>query len=311
MLQDRTDEVSSKQAENTLLTTINSPRAATHLEGMIRVPDAMKALRASIPHEHYAGDLYNNGQLHINSTDSISPKEHGVGRSKLFGRLMLGSLAGLLVMEGFGERGGNGDHPDGRGLFALSTPPTLNVANAIRSLKGNIFTPGIPFTFLVKILLVFSLLAYAIFLYLFSSKPKSSTSCKDSMLAAAPSLASPIEVRRKAWLTAIQTVGFPRHRMFPELIALHLEAMRYIGRQFIGWSSFAWLLNQTEEDEVARVRAWDIAIDAQLTGGDSEVSKSRLVLTIFASGTLPSTPTRLMLKALHIRILLWEASKSG
>lgn len=71
------------------------------------------------------------------------------------------------------------------------------------------------------------------------------------------------------------------------------------------------MTGQSEDDEVARVRAWDIAIDAQLMGGDAEISGSRLILTILASGTLPTTPSRLMLKALHLRVLLWKASKDG
>ena len=41
------------------------------------------------------------------------------------------------------------------------------------------------------------------------------------------------------------------------------------------------------------------------------MSKSRLTLTLLASGTLPDTPARLMLKALHIRVLLWEVGNAG
>jgi hypothetical protein len=74
---------------------------------------------------------------------------------------------------------------------------------------------------------------------------------------------------------------------------------------------YSWVTGITEDDEKGRVKAWDIAIDAQLTGGDTEVSKSRLVLTIFAAGTLPRSPARLMLKALHCRILLWGVGDSG
>ncbi len=61
---------------------------------------------------------------------------------------------------------------------------------------------------------------------------------------------------------------------------------------------------------MARIRAWEIALDAQLAGGDAEISMSRLVLTILASGTLPEAPHRLMLKALHIHVLLWEAANN-
>jgi hypothetical protein len=67
----------------------------------------------------------------------------------------------------------------------------------------------------------------------------------------------------------------------------------------------------TEEDEKGRVKTWDIAIDAQLAGGDAEISKSRLVLTIFAAGTLPRSPMRMMLKALHCRILMWRVGEPG
>ena len=59
------------------------------------------------------------------------------------------------------------------------------------------------------------------------------------------------------------------------------------------------------------MKAWSIALDAQLAGGDIEINKSRLLLTLIASGTIPDTPALLMLKALHIRVLLWEFGRAG
>ncbi|KAK1477718.1 helix-loop-helix DNA-binding domain-containing protein [Colletotrichum cuscutae] len=38
------------------------------------------------------------------------------------------------------------------------------------------------------------------------------------------------------------------------------------------------LTGLTEEQEAARVKAWSIALDAQLAGGDVEINKSRLTL---------------------------------
>lgn len=288
----------------------DTPPYATDPQGMIRVPQEMKNLRASAPQEHYAPCLCNDDEASQSSSPGMAASgQQGKDRGKLFSKLMIGSLVGLLVMEGFSEKESSGDH---RGLFSLPIPSSY-VAQVIRAFRGKLTStkPILSISPLFKIFLLVSALAFALFLYLFNSKPKPSVRRKATVLAAAPSLASPIEVRQKAWLTAIQTVGVPRHRMFPELVALHLEAMKYIIIQLVGWAGYAWLTGRTEEDEIARVRAWDIAIDAQLTGGDSEVSKSRLVLTILASGTLPSTPARLMLKALHIRILLWEARKLG
>ncbi|KAL5320461.1 hypothetical protein ACEPPN_011266 [Leptodophora sp. 'Broadleaf-Isolate-01'] len=79
-------------------------------------------------------------------------------------------------------------------------------------------------------------------------------------------------------------------------------------RNVIGVSGYTGTI---EEQEAARAKAWSIAIDAHLAGGDSEVCKSRLTLTLLASGTLPYTPTRVMLNALHIRVLLWEVGNAG
>ena len=82
--------------------------------------------------------------------------------------------------------------------------------------------------------------------------------------------------------------------MLPEMLALTTETLAYMTRQLLGWRSYSWLTGRSEEEETARVRAWEIALDAQLTGGDAELNKSRLVLTLWASGTLPKTPARLV-----------------
>ncbi|MCJ1268839.1 hypothetical protein MMC22_008727 [Lobaria immixta] len=314
------DERQSPQSQSPPLTACDSSPSATSPKGMIRVPDSIRNLRSSASQGHYAGHyagcLCNDNEPQHGASPATTSTGQQRDRSKLFGKLMVGSLAGLFIMEGFSERESDGNQPSGRGLLALPTAPSSYVIRMFWTLKEGlaVSVPMLltsPMPSLCKLFLVLSALAFGLFLYLFSAKPRSSTKGKVTILAAAPSLASPIEVRQKAWLTSIQTVGVPRHRMFPELMALFLEALNYVIRQLISWPGYAWLTGQTEEDEIARVRAWDIAIDAQLTGGDSEVSKSRLVLTLFASGTLPSTPARLMLKALHIRILMWEAAKSG
>lgn len=309
----QTEGTSSQKPDSTTRGTTHSVQPECAREGMIRVPESMKRLRPSTPQEHYAGQLKNQSeQSGYLVHEPHSPGQQGTNRGKFMGKLVIGSLAGLFVMEGFSEKEEDSDDPHDRGLWALSHPSSTLATHTRRVFQ--ILSPSSQFldiTPLLKAVLVFSVLALALFLYLFNAKPKPSRKPAAILLAPAPSPASPIEVRQKAWLTSIQTVRVPRHKMLPELIALHLEASKYVLRQMIGWSGYAWLTGKTEDDEIARVKAWDIAIDAQLTGGDSEVSKSRLVLTIWASGTLPSTPARLMLKALHIRILLWEASRSG
>jgi hypothetical protein len=83
------------------------------------------------------------------------------------------------------------------------------------------------------------------------------------------------------------------------------KSRRYLTRQVLGWRSYSWLTGRNEEDEIARVRAWEIAIDAQLAGGDSEMSRSRLVLTLWASGTLPVTPARRELCSVSVPLLIF------
>jgi hypothetical protein len=80
-------------------------------------------------------------------------------------------------------------------------------------------------------------------------------------------------------------------------------------RNVIGVEGYQMLTGLTTEQEEARVKAWSIALDSQLAGGDDEVCQSRLVLTFLASRTLPDTPYKLMLEALHARVLLLDLSK--
>lgn len=71
------------------------------------------------------------------------------------------------------------------------------------------------------------------------------------------------------------------------------------------------LTGTNKEEEAARVKGWDIAIDAQLAGGDAQVSYYRLLLTLMESGTLPDSPARLMQKAVHFRVFFWEVANAG
>lgn len=270
-------------------------------QGMIPVPEDFRRLRNSAPQDHYADQT---------SPEAQQPGAHfSIRGGKIIGKLMLGSLAGLMVMDGF--MGNRQDQEHDRGLFALPFPasiPTMPPLWALQSRFGS-FPYARLLLPMVKGFLVFSTLGLILFLYLFNSKPKLSLKNTTDAKNSSRSSASPIEVRENAWLTAVQTLKVPRHSWFPEMMALILETGAYIVRQLLGWAFYSWLMGRSEEEEIARVRAWEIAIDAQLTGGDAEVSRSRLVLTLWAAGTLPKTPARLMLKALHLRIMFWQASR--
>ena len=276
--------------------------------GLIPVPEEMKRLRDIPPQPHYADQTPFIDQPEETSSSSGSVSIRG---GKLFGKLMVGSVAGLMIMDKLA--GSSSEQKRERGLFAIPFASSLPSLRLIWTFQAHLAT--IPYSFLLlpvlRGLLIFCVLGLLLFLYLFNSKPKLGKPPPMAALSSTPSpSASPVEVRRNAWLTSIQTVWVPRHSMLPEMLALVSETLAYMTRQLLGWRSYSWLTGRSEEEETARIRAWEIALDAQLTGGDAELNKIRLVLTLWASGTLPKTPARLMLKALHIRVLFWQASNS-
>ena len=281
------------------------------IEGMISVPEEWKRM--------WRGELrsYTSGQVEpdANQTnDKGTTNKIKVRGGKYAGRVIVGSLAGLMVVDGFAAT--QKEKPDDRGLFSIPLLRHIPVLPDIRShvrpqilwneMMSPHHSPILPS--LLKGFLLFGFLGLMLFIYLFNSKPPSRKGTSTPAPHPAPSLVSPLEVRQRAFLTAIRTIWVPRHHVLPEMLALNIETAAYIIRQLLGWHVYSWLTGRSEEEEIARVRAWDIAIDAQLSGGDPEISKSRLVLSLWASGTLPSSPARLMLKALHIRILFWQPS---
>jgi hypothetical protein len=227
-----------------------------------------------------------------------------------FGKMMVGSIAGLMVLEAVHENEPSADSTDGRGLFAL---PIHVLRLFYNSMHVHFMGHHIPAHTVVHYLKLISF--FGLFLWMFVpslfTPPKPQSKPKTATLAAAPSLASPIHVRRQAWLTAIQTVWVPHNNFALEAAALGLKTLKLSLRNIVGIGRYQSLTGLTEEQEAARVKAWSIALDAQLAGGDGEINKSRLTLTLLASKTLPDTPQRLMMQALHIRVLLWDLARLG
>ncbi|KAK3998376.1 hypothetical protein QBC44DRAFT_3637 [Cladorrhinum sp. PSN332] len=285
--------------------------------GMIPIPDDIKRILAS--QQATAGRPYPVGPGQpfqqnpaLFRQQQIQQQQQQAQASRwnpYFGKLMVGSLAGLMLFEAFVEDEKNTETTAGRGLMAV---PTQLITAFVRSTHfsiGGYYVTAASMIAQLKLFLVLGALVWALFSAFVDTsvfdkpeKPKQSVSA----VRAVPSLASPIHVRRQAWLTAIQTVWVPRNSFFLEAAALLLKLLKYTARNVVGPHGYLMLTGLNEEQEAARVKAWSIALDAQLAGGDVEINKSRLTLTLIASGTLPDTPLRLMLKALHIRVLLWR-----
>lgn len=272
-------------------------------QGLVSLPDSWKRLRQTQQQEHY-GHVYDN------------PGERSRIGGKWPTRLMLGSLTGLMIMEGFAEHDQGSDSRE-KGLFGIPlelldgwtflwSPRVYMKIFADYCRAGGI----IP---LVKGFMALSIFAFFIFAYLFNSKPHPERDQEKDILEEpkTTSPASPIAVRRRAWSTSMQALRLPHHSFFPEWLALTSEWIKYSIQYCIGHQAYASLTGRSREDELARIKFWDTALDAQLAGGDTEISRSRLVLTIYGSGTLPQSPLRLMQKALHCRVLLWNVGLPG
>ena len=236
----------------------------------------------------------------------------GPGGGGLMSRLMVGSLAGLMVMNGLQQHQQSHDGDKQLGFI----PPVSISADwmGLASTASPLVHNHHLFWMVVKPLLLFAAVIYIVSPSFFDVKdapdnPKASN--HPSSLSAAPSLASPIKDRSHAWLTAIQTVWVPRQSTTLELAALGLKFLKLCLRKLIGWEWYRFITRTTEEQELARIKAWTIATDAQLTGGDLSVNIPCLLLTLLASCSIPPTPARLMLNALHIRVLFSDIVGSG
>lgn len=273
-------------------------------QGLIPVPEEMRRLwDEGRSQEHYADRIRPEGEGGDHSSISVRG-------GKYIGRMVFGSLAGLMVIDGIVTPQKPAENRDTRGLSALPMRQILPLSKRVLQLRKHLtarsYSTVSP---LINAFLIFGVCGLLLFLYLYYSKPPPRKNGNRLRAESMDNLISPQEIRQNAWLTSIQTVWVPRRHMLLEMMALILETAAYLTRQCLGWQCYSWLTGSTEEQEIARVRAWEIALDAQLSGGDPELSKTRLVLTLWASGTLPSTPARLMLKAMHIRVLFWRASR--
>ncbi|KAK1589792.1 LOW QUALITY PROTEIN: helix-loop-helix DNA-binding domain-containing protein [Colletotrichum navitas] len=303
---------------------IGTPRGES-AQGIIPVPEDMKRIISAqmavgqpypVPQQGYRGNpnLMRQQQIQQQQQQQQQMQQQGRwGAGPYFGKLMVGSLAGLMIIEAVHENEQSNESPDGRGLFAMPIQLLSYLGSTSHMHFGGYYISPAQIISHLKFLLFLGTLLWVFVPSLFvpsERKPKKAHQVRES-LQAAGSVASPIHVRRQAWLTAIQTVWVPQHNFFLEAAALILKTMKLSMRNAIGVHGYQMLTGLTEEQEAARVKAWSIALDAQLAGGDVEINKSRLTLTLLASGTLPETPSRLMLKALHVRVLLWDLGSKG
>ncbi|KAK9470487.1 uncharacterized protein V1510DRAFT_422846 [Dipodascopsis tothii] len=222
----------------------------------------------------------------------------GAGARNAMGKVMMGSMAGMMVVNAFNDVDGNT-----HGLAALPLPAALTAWGRAAAAHAPLATPHVAYAFgLAKVLLFLGALAYVFSPGLFDGAAKG----KKAAFAAGRSTAMPLEVRQKAFLTATQTVSLPAGSLAEEAGAVAKKAAKLLTCWVVGLDGWRVLTKSSVDDEIMRTAAWRTAIDAQLGGGDQACSHARLLVTLMASFLMPRTPLRSMLQALHVTVLLHD-----
>jgi hypothetical protein len=221
-------------------------------------------------------------------------------------RTMVAAFMGMMADEAFHSGEQSNDSTTGRGLLAIPTWALTPVQRAIHHISlvtGHIDLD--PRVFVTR-LLFFGAVVYLVWPFLlsvFPTKPQThgKLGSRTAVMAttAATGSSEPTEARLNAFLTAQQSLRIPTSWasqvlvLVAELVNLVFDKIRPRHRPS----------TQPMEADAARLKAWDVALDAQLLGGDQQIGGKRLLLTLLASLRLPKTSYRSMLAALHIAIL--------
>jgi hypothetical protein len=280
-------------------------------QGMIPVPEDIQRLRSQGVQQQSFVVPQDKPQTSGRPTGSPGWQTGG----NYLGKLMVGSLAGLMIMEGFSEAEQDADTPGARGLFALPVQLLQNLGQAFySSMSLNILGYRVSASQTLgymKFLLLFWALLFAFLPARFASIRDTRSSKSQRQSTAVPSHSSHTQVRRQAWFMALESIWVPRRNFLHGAITLVLRIANVLAQNVIGREGYACVTGVNEHQDAVTLKEWEAALDAQLAGGEVEVSKRRLMMTLLASETMPDTPGRLMLKALHIRVLMWEVGNAG
>ncbi|KAK9355820.1 hypothetical protein V1523DRAFT_423840 [Lipomyces doorenjongii] len=222
----------------------------------------------------------------------------GVGRN-MMGKIMMGSMAGVLVANSFND-------VDGQNTRGLASVPFM-IRSSVQTALGPHAQTAMS---LLRGLLLLGTVMYIFYPSLFennSGNKGGKPPVASVFFAAQPlSVSMPLEVRQQAWLTATRTVDVPPRVTPLEIYAVARKLAKLALRRIVGFDGYKLLIGTTEEEDFARTAAWKTAIDAQLGGGDANCSHVRLLITLLASFLIPATPIRAMMQALHVNILLHD-----
>ncbi|KAK9385679.1 hypothetical protein V1515DRAFT_607546 [Lipomyces mesembrius] len=222
----------------------------------------------------------------------------GVGRN-MMGKIMMGSMAGVLVANSFND-------VDGQNTRGLASVPFM-IRSSVQTALGPHAQTAMS---LIRGLLLLGTVMYIFYPSLFENNSGNKGGKPQVASVFFPtqplSVSMPLEVRQRAWLTATRTVDVPPRATPLEIYAVARKLAKLALRRIVGFDGYKLLIGTTEEEDFVRTAAWKTAIDAQLGGGDADCSHVRLLITLLASFLIPATPIRAMMQALHVNILLHD-----
>lgn len=250
-------------------------------------------------------------------TQAASPElsqdgARAASRGRHLSKLMLACLAGIMTTEAAftGQQGS--DIPDGRGLFAVPMPLLEGFSRSLYRL-GLIkhASSSDAFLLVMKAVLLFGLVGCIIQVSLFATEQKTVPRPLQQFdkRGRGCAAAGPQALRRLAFQTAVQTIKVPDGLLRGLAAAIFSLCKLGINRVVFGRVALSSHADTSGDTGAARIKACDVLLDAQLAGGDSQVTNTRLLVTLVASVSLPETPYRRMMMALHIHLLAWGLAR--
>ncbi|KAL1889614.1 Clr6 histone deacetylase associated PHD protein-2 Cph2 [Ceratocystis pirilliformis] len=277
--------------------------------GMIPVPDDMKRLIETqmqgqpypMPPQQFASPLGSRQQTIQQQQQMQQARYQNGGRN--FGKLMVGSLAGLMVLEALREDDQSTEQPEGRGLSGL---PTYIANSALPRLHFSML--GYPMStskilLMAKLVLVAGIFIYVLAPIISARLARGPKKLAESVRRMNPLVESSECAREQSWKYITSKVWFPTcGNPVLGMLVLFIKAVEAGIYLFLGPHNYQRLFGRSDDAEAERIRAWSEVIDFQLSGHDEAVSSQRLLFTLLSSTTLPKSPTRLMRKAVHMKI---------
>ncbi|KKF92649.1 Processed sterol regulatory element-binding protein 1 [Ceratocystis platani] len=225
----------------------SSQPSDTPAVGMIPVPDDMKRLLETqmqgqpypMPPQQFASPIGSRQQT-IQQQQQMQQARYQNGGSN-YGKLMVGSLAGLMVLEALREDDQSTEQPEGRGLSGLPT----YIANFA-------LPPGI-FIYVLAPILSARL----------ARGPKKLAESRRRMN---PLVASSERAREQSWEYITSKVWFPTcGNPVLGMLVLLIKAIEVGIYFFLGPHNYQRLFGRSDDAEAERIRAWSEVIDFQLS----------------------------------------------